>query len=106
MGFEAENVGPPRASISTPLHPGSVERPMILRRSLLLILPLVLASPLARAVETPRPFVIPNSQVVPLHSQADGEDYNLYIALPRDYGKDPKHLYPVIYTLDADYSFA
>ena len=51
-------------------------------------------------------FVVPNSQVVTLHSQQDGEDYVLYVSLPRDYGKDPKHLYPVIYTLDADYSFA
>src|SRR5882724_2533502 len=69
---------------------------------------LIVAWPLwsAAATRAAHPFVVPNSEVVTLHSQKDGEDYLLYISLPRDYGKDPQHRYPVIYTLDADYSFA
>lgn len=37
-------------------------------------------------------------------SQSNGVDYNLYIHLPKNYGGSSKH-YPIIYLLDADYSF-
>ncbi len=37
-------------------------------------------------------------------SQSNGVNYNLYIHLPKNYGRSTKH-YPIIYLLDADYSF-
>ena len=72
-------------------------------RSLVAGLLLLAAQAPAVAAE---PYTLPGSVVLPLHSEVDGEDYLLYVSLPRDYGKDPKQLYPVIYTLDADYAFA
>lgn len=58
------------------------------------------ASPSAAA-----PYVIPNTEVVALHSQHTGADYELLIALPAGYGKSGK-TYPVVYMLDAEDSFA
>lgn len=52
-----------------------------------------------------RPFVVPNTEVLSLHSKATGAKYELLIALPSDYRKTKK-FYPVVYMLDADYSFA
>ncbi len=51
------------------------------------------------------PYVVPNSQVIPLHSKQTGADYQLFVSLPLDYDKTRKS-YPVVYMLDADYSFA
>jgi hypothetical protein len=51
------------------------------------------------------PFEVPDSQVLKLHSRVTGADYQLFIATPRDYRTTGK-TYPVIYMLDADYSFA
>lgn len=64
---------------------------------------LALAAPLVAAA--PKPFTLPHTQVVGLHSKADGQDYVLYVSLPRDYRADQDRLYPVVYTLDADYAF-
>ena len=52
-----------------------------------------------------RPFTIPNTEVERIHSKLTGADYELFIATPADYRKSGKN-YPVVYMLDADYSFA
>lgn len=65
----------------------------------------------AAAIMTPaqaarlRPFAIPNTQVFDLHSKQTGGDYEIRVATPPGY-PEPGKLYPVIYALDADYSFA
>lgn len=59
----------------------------------------------AAQTETPRPYAIPNSQVLTVHSQLGGRDYELYVRLPVGYGASEKR-YPVLYLLDAEYSFA
>jgi predicted alpha/beta superfamily hydrolase len=51
------------------------------------------------------PYVVPNTQVRAVHSQETGADYQLFIATPADYKTSGK-TYPVVYMLDADYSFA
>ena len=51
------------------------------------------------------PFAIPNTEVRSLLSKSTGAKYELLIALPSDYRKTKKS-YPVVYMLDADYSFA
>ena len=66
----------------------------------------ILALGFLPAASAVRAYTLPNSQVLPLHSASTGQDYLLYVSLPRDYAQDPKKRYPVIYTLDADYSFA
>ncbi len=52
-----------------------------------------------------RPYTIPNTEVRDIHSKLTGADYELFIATPADYRKSGKS-YPVVYLLDADYSFA
>ena len=40
-----------------------------------------------------------------MHSKETGADYQLFVATPPDYPEAGKS-YPVVYMLDADYSFA
>ncbi|MBA2650731.1 MAG: alpha/beta hydrolase [Tatlockia sp.] len=50
-------------------------------------------------------FSLPNAIVQKLQSKINGVHYKLFISLPKNYNFDKKH-YPIIYLLDADYSFA
>ena len=59
----------------------------------------------AAAYAAPQPYVVPNSQVIELSSKQTGADYQLFVSLPLDYTRTRKS-YPVVYMLDADYSFA
>ena len=58
----------------------------------------------AVAAEAPA-YDLPFTAVHPLHVGANGIDYKLYVRVPREYAATTK-TYPVIYLLDADYSFA
>lgn len=49
--------------------------------------------------------VLPNTEVRVLHSQITEVDYKLYVSLPPSYDTSAQR-YPVVYLLDADYSFA
>lgn len=51
-----------------------------------------------------RPFRPERTEVRRLTSKTNGVDYELYVALPHGYG-DKGRRFPVLYTLDADYSF-
>lgn len=51
------------------------------------------------------PYVLPFTSVLPLHARANGVDYRIYVRVPPEYASTQKS-YPVIYLLDADYSFA
>jgi hypothetical protein len=51
------------------------------------------------------PFTIPDTQVLKLHSQVTGSDYQLFVATPSD-NKAAGKAFPVVFMLDADYSFA
>lgn len=59
----------------------------------------------ARAEDAPEPYTLPNTQVRQLQSATNNAIYRLYIATPPDYATSGK-TYPVVYMLDADYSFA
>lgn len=67
----------------------------------LFLLSALLAIPFANA----KPYTVPNSEVRHLHSAKTGANYDIFVALPPDYAKS-KQAYPVVYMLDADYSFA
>lgn len=41
----------------------------------------------------------------PLHSQANGHDYHVYVRLPEKYAEDPGRRWPVVYLLDGDSLF-
>ncbi len=56
-------------------------------------------------VEKFPPVVLPNTEVRLLHSNETQIDYKLYINLPQSYRTSARG-YPVVYMLDADYSFA
>ena len=52
-----------------------------------------------------KPYAVPNTEVIALRSKQTGAAYQLFVALPSDY-RTSKTSYPVVYMLDADYSFA
>ena len=68
---------------------------------IVLLASLALASCAATAGEG---YTLPNTQVHSMHSNETGADYQLFIATPPNYRSGKK--YPVVYMLDADYSFA
>jgi uncharacterized protein len=73
---------------------------------LLFLAPLpALGASMTVEVGSPAPYVLPNTQVRALHSEETGADYQLFIATPPDYRTSGK-TYPVVFMLDADYSFA
>jgi predicted alpha/beta superfamily hydrolase len=59
----------------------------------------------SRATVAPEPYALPNTQTYAMHSDETGADYQLFIATPPDFRTSGKK-YPVVYMLDADYSFA
>lgn len=48
-----------------------------------------------------KPFVINNTQIVPIHSKFTGRDHELVVVLPSSYASNPDKKYPVLYYLDA-----
>ena len=57
------------------------------------------------AVLATEPVTLPRTTTLHVKAKSNGVAYKLYVSLPRDYEKSQER-YPVIYTLDADYSFA
>lgn len=51
------------------------------------------------------PVTLPRTTTLHVKAKSNGVAYKLYVGLPRDY-ETSQQRYPVIYTLDADYSFA
>ncbi len=51
------------------------------------------------------PVTLPDTQVRVIHAVTNDVDYKLYVSLPKDYFLNDER-YPVVYMLDADYSFA
>ncbi|MFN7930167.1 MAG: alpha/beta hydrolase-fold protein [Blastocatellia bacterium] len=75
---------------------------------LALFLPLLIAMlPCTRAAQqdAPRRVELPNTEVHLLPAKSNGITYKLYINLPPSYAEGKKS-YPVVFMLDADYSFA
>ena len=69
----------------------------------LLALPLLLPASGLAASDAP-PFVVERTEVRTLTSKENGVAYKLYVSLPHGYGAAGK-TFPVVYLLDADYSF-
>lgn len=66
----------------------------------LIILVFLSQNAIAKQVE------LPNTEIHYIKSKANDINYELYISLPKNYNKDGKKVYPVVYLLDRDYSFA
>ena len=66
-----------------------------------------LAAPLAaRAPVAEAAYVLPRTTVIPITARSNGRDYLLYVRLPLAHATERGKRWPVICTLDADYSFA
>ncbi|MAX70946.1 MAG: esterase [Flavobacteriaceae bacterium] len=52
------------------------------------------------------PYTLQNTEQRFLSSKSNGIDYKLYISYPESYTDSTDRKYPVLYLLDADYSFA
>ena len=52
-----------------------------------------------------RPYTIDRSEVIDIHSAANGKDYELYIQLPSDYENNPTKKYPLLVVTDGYYAF-
>lgn len=70
--------------------------------SLCILLPLPISPALGQQHAA---YSLPNTRVDTLHASTNGITYVLYVSLPRSYAQEAT-TYPVIYILDADYSFA
>lgn len=57
------------------------------------------------SVEEPAGYTLPNTEVRRIQSLENGINYGLYISVPAEYERTSKK-YPVLFHLDADYSFA
>ena len=62
-------------------------------------------TPAAHDGEPAQPYSVPNTEVRQIQSSTNNALYQLFIATPPDYATSGKK-YPVVYMLDADYSFA
>jgi len=48
-----------------------------------------------------KPFVLANTQVIPVQSKSTGKAHELVVVLPASYASNPGKTYPVLYFLDA-----
>lgn len=51
------------------------------------------------------PYEVVGSEVWNVPDPANGRDYQVFVALPPSYAKEPQRRYPVLYVTDADYAF-
>lgn len=52
-----------------------------------------------------RPYEIPDSEVWDVPDPVSARGYQVFVALPPSYAKQPQRRYPVVYVTDADYAF-
>jgi predicted alpha/beta superfamily hydrolase len=52
-----------------------------------------------------RPYEIADSEVWDVPDPVSGRSYQVFVALPPSYAKQPQQRYPVLYVTDADYAF-
>jgi predicted alpha/beta superfamily hydrolase len=57
------------------------------------------------AAAAPKKLVIENSELIELHSDQTGRDYQLIVGVPESYAKEPARRYPVLYLLDGQWDF-
>ncbi|WP_235194295.1 alpha/beta hydrolase [Janthinobacterium lividum] len=73
-------------------------------RNLLIVLCCLASSALAAPASVPASYVLENTEVRDIRAQALKRDYQVYVALPDSYRQGNKR-YPVLFVVDANYSF-
>lgn len=68
---------------------------------LLLLLVFTGLASAAFAQSNQKPFVLSNTEIVPIHSKHTGRDHELVVVYPSSYKSNPDKKYPVLYYLDA-----
>jgi predicted alpha/beta superfamily hydrolase len=53
----------------------------------------------------PRKFSINRSEIIEMKSEETGRDYEILVAVPESYAKEPDRSYPVLYLLDGQWDF-
>jgi len=76
------------------------------RLIILLFLCVVFKAPAQKKGDDPYRYTMPNTEIRYLSSKVNQVDYKLYISYPENYRDSTSKKYPVLYLLDADYSFA
>jgi len=71
------------------------------KKYLLLLVMLLGINMSALAEQENRPFVLNNTQVIPIHSKITGRNHELVVVFPSSYASSPDKKYPVLYYLDA-----
>lgn len=64
-----------------------------------------LATAFAEELREPAPYSLPNTEVFSVASSSTRQNYRIYVSLPRTY-RGSEQRFPVVFLLDADYSFA
>lgn len=59
----------------------------------------------SKAAAAPRKFVISRSEIIEMTSEETGRHYEISVAVPESYAKEPDRRYPVVYLLDAQWDF-
>jgi predicted alpha/beta superfamily hydrolase len=73
--------------------------------NLFIVLCCLVNSGFAATASAPPGYVLENTEVRDLHAQGLNRDYQVYVALPDSYREGNKR-YPVLFVVDANYSFA
>ena len=77
-----------------------VDKLMNMKKSLILVFLFLLSFTSVKASEQ-KSYEIPRTEVIPIKDTQSNRQYELYIKLPEDYGKNSDKKYPVIYFTDA-----
>jgi uncharacterized protein len=59
----------------------------------------------SQAAAAPRKFVISRSEIIEMTSEETGRHYEISVAVPESYAKEPARRYPVVYLLDGQWDF-
>jgi putative esterase len=59
----------------------------------------------SKAAAAPRRFVISRSEITEMTSEETGRQYEISVAVPESYAKEPDRRYPVVYLLDGQWDF-
>ncbi len=66
---------------------------------------LVSPSVFSAEAQAHRPYTLDRSEVIDFHAKANGKEYEIYIKLPENYGKNAGQKFPLVVLTDGYYAF-
>ena len=61
---------------------------------------LVSPSVFSAEAQAHRPYTLDRSEVIDFHAKANGKEYEIYIKLPENYGKNARQKFPLVVLTD------